>query len=194
MMDGPGSRVGGRWLLAALTSSALAGPVRAQDPVGLRSGDRVRIQVGPNSPLHTGRLVRLDPDSMVLQLDGQRPPIVQVPRAAVSRAWVSAGRARSTVDGMLIGFFVGLVPGAVLGADSSTICLSLAPSTGCTGNVSGATLLAGAAVGAGVGLVIGGLVGSVLTHERWRRLELPVRVVALPAGAGGMALAVRVPL
>ncbi len=180
----------GRWLLPALVSLALAAPVRAQTPVELRPGDRLRIQID-TSPPRTGELIQLAPDTIVLALPGRPEVIVHVPRTSVTRAWVSAGRYRGPGRDLLVGSAaVGAAFGGLIGGIASTICLG----DGCSNPVDPVAVVAGAAVGAGAAFAVGALIGFATRHERWQQVELRPRAVAAPAGGGRLGLGVRLAL
>ncbi len=186
-----------RALVAAAAGLALAAPARAQVPAEqLRVGDRVRIEIGPNGPQRTGRFLALDQDSLVVHLDGRAGPIVHVPWSLVSRAWVSAGRSRNPLRAMGIGLALGFVTGIALGAvaegDSGGGCTP--PDTPICPNLSGIAVFGGAVLGSAAGLVVGGVIGLATTHDKWERLKLPARVVAIPAGRGRPGVAIRLRL
>lgn len=177
----------GRWLLPALMSITFAGPVHAQVPTQVHPGDLVRIRLDHESRPRTGRLITIDQDSIVLAQTDDPGVITAVPRAAVSRAWVSRGRSRKTLQGLLIGLGVGAVTGTALGAIAYHPCQDCLLDFG-----RGVSAALGGTMGSALGLVTGGVVGFATRREKWQPVETRVRVGA--TGHGGFALAVRLPL
>lgn len=163
---------------------------------GLRPGRRL-----------AGALVGETADALLMRFDGSKSA-TSIPRSAVRRIEVSAGRTRrgpSILAGALAGGLVGAVVGSGVGGGHRN---TQPPPRieGCGMPLCGfEEWLAwelrnsslgdggGALVGAFVGVMLGGSIGSALAPERWRPAERPsVRVTAAPVRRGAkVALALR---
>jgi hypothetical protein len=153
------------FLLLAFT--APAGAQQTSPILGLRSGDRIRIDA-PGEVQHHFVGTLLFPPSDTLLLASPNGPPVTVHPARITSLEVSRGRsgARGAFRGLIIGVPVGLLLGFVGGNEPEQQCY------GCpVKRRSGRDIAVGTVAGAATGALIGGFVG----RERWISVPLPGR-------------------
>lgn len=145
----------------------------------LERPDGTRFAVPDEEQRLEGRLVAVEPDAFVIESRkaGER---LTVPRAAIARVEVSAGR-RSRLAQAAIGLLIGAGVGAGAGAITGTTCH---PNEWfCSPGFNAVAL---AALGAPIGL----LSGLAMPVERWKRVdEPPVQLRLGPARNGGPGVA-----
>ena len=156
--------------------------VRAQQPVAVSIGQRVRVRTDSGTAtVVTGTLVGQDSLAIQLQVlhprtflnsDAPESTIVTVPVARVRQLEVSTGRRRNAGRGAVIGLGVGAGLGLALGiAAMSDPWLK-----GNAGDVATVTVVTGV-VGAG----IGALVGLAASGDRWEVVRpAGVRISLVP--------------
>ena len=141
--------------LARLTLVLLWAPtVTAQE---LSEGQRIRVSA-PGFQLEgvTGKVLRLDRDSLVMQSAGER---LALPRPVVTRIETVVGRHGHSISGALIG---GAAAAGFVGQD-----MIRKPSQ-CRGSGNYGELCAMIVVGSLVGgALVGGLIGTAIRHDEW---------------------------
>jgi hypothetical protein len=173
-------------LLAPLASFA------AQDVPSLAPGARVRVTTLEHHPeishlftdvkiRHTGTLIALNADTLLLKPDGQSSPrmipLAHVTGLDMSRGWASRGE-RATM-GSGIGFLVGGVILAIAGGTA------LEENSGSPGARMILFMIGGVP-----GAAIGAVVGESTAGERWEQVPLErIRVSVAPQRHGGVRLA-----
>lgn len=163
-------RIALRATFAAFLLLAFTAPAGAQQTspiLGLRSGDRIRIDA-PGEVQHHFVGTLLFPPSDTLLLASPNGPPVTVHPARITSLEVSRGRsgARGAFRGLIIGVPVGLLLGFVGGNEPEQQCY------GCpVKRRSGRDIAVGTVAGAATGALIGGFVG----RERWISVPLPGR-------------------
>lgn len=126
---------------------------------------------------HTGTVVALDGDSLVLAVERRTDRLV-IPRRSMTKLEVSWGHKRQTVGGAIIGASVtgGLVLGVLL------VCGDFCPENpGAAAEV----VVYWAAIGAG----IGALIGTAVITDRWEEVPLDrLRLSFMPQRKGRFGL------
>lgn len=164
---------------------ALPGDFLAQQATPIAPGDRVRVTapaVNPG-PLH-GTVVSMDPDSVVLEVEGREEPLA-FSAASITALDVSRGQKGEAVLGGILGGIAGVILGVSVYNGSKEDC-GPEDSLCELGNFDDSlVVLALAGVGAGVGA----LIGSLFKSERWEAVPLDeIHVTALPLYRGGVAV------
>ena len=169
---------------AAVALMSLLFPVLAAAQSGLEPGTRVRV-TSPRNDLRRDvmHVTGVRGDSVVLEsatFDGS------VAMRDITSLEVNVGvRNRFTRDA-LIGFGVGALIGAAVGAGAHDACSG---EDGCIIPVSrSGSAAAGAGALGAVGFVVGGIFGLFDIAEDWERLPLPARASIGPAPSGGLGL------
>lgn len=153
------------WLLLSGISASDAISQETSASLRLEAGDRIRLVAPPRFPEpSTGRLVAFDSEQLYVDSLAVGADTVSIPRAAISRLDVSAGREHKTWTGIGIGAAAGAVAGLALAAG---FC-----SDPDSGNCESAAYLTGFIVGALPGALLGGVVGSNFKGERWEEVPL----------------------
>jgi hypothetical protein len=163
-------------LILLFCIATLAGPTQLAgqvDPVSvwpIDSGTRVRI-VSPvlGARPATGRVVSTNPDTLFFRWD-KRSVSTAIATPSITRLEVARGTHTTKAKSSLVGFFLGAVTGAAIGAASykpscNGFCFDLGPS---------AVAAFGAVVGGGGGAIVGALVGRRKT-ETWVPVVVPSR-------------------
>ncbi len=168
-----------RWVIVALLLAPLAAV--AQTPPPVQVGSRVRIwhHCAPACQRTTGTVVRLTPDSILLNADHQFSPTA-IARGSVSTFEVANGRkSRALVvagAGFLIGSTVGLLIGTAVDPPDPNAFLDFGGGP------------AGFVVGALLGTVFGAAIGAGAGPERWVAVGGEQAQIGLgPAPRGGWA-------
>lgn len=160
-------------------------PTEAQPSGTITEGARVRITAPEiqTRPI-VGTLVGIEPGGLSLERDGDHRQEL-IPRTAVRKVEISAGRKSNTRKGALIGFTVGA---ALAGA------FALALASG-DWSVGGGELARAVGILGGGGAAVGGLLGAAIKTERWEESSPEqVRVSVVPAPGGGVGVSVRLRL
>lgn len=158
--------------LATLPALRLA----TQEPL-LTPGTRVRIAAPSVAPAQLIGTVRAsDKDTLVVDVADRMSPVI-IPVASVETIELSRGRHAHTWQGVGVGFLVGGVVGAALGASCEGDFL-------CPGPAGGALVLGV------VAMLPGALVGALIRTERWEG----VGPGGVSVGPGPTGLAVGVAL
>lgn len=141
--------------VAALATLLPLFPLAPQEAPPVHGGDRVRV-ISPTYS-YVGTVVRLDPDSLVVEPDGWGRP-VQLPLNVLTRVDLQDGRhhVRGAIIGALIGATFGGVAG-VLAALISDRSVDVFPVVGLTGGIGGG---------------VGAFVGGITAGTRWRNSGL----------------------
>ena len=176
-------------LVLILAAGSAIEPLRAQSPVPVSVGERVRIATPSQRGQYriVGNIVATRPDTLLLQTaDVATPRAVAV--GDISTLEVSRGRRGNGRRGMLYGVVIGASAGALLGAATykKPDCAGtfLCPSP----DGPGLDIAAGGLLGALVGIGAGGIWGAAHPSERWqvRTLGTAPRVGFFPARRGAM--------
>lgn len=171
--------------IVGLLGLVLLGPtwsISAQEQVGPRPGERVRVQLACRAPAvggasgcprerETGVLVELEGDRLVLESEGST---VTYPLSSVTRLEASRGSTSRWKAGALIGFLAGAgVTFAILdsGDPASTNPCDPSSNQDAIGGPGTCLLIAGV-VGGLPGGLLGLFVGSRLRTERWETVSL----------------------
>lgn len=151
-----------RILLPLLAAAALGAATHAHAQFGPETGARVRVLAPLVAPERlTGTVVAASADSLALGVaDGSAT--LRLDKHTLESLEVSRGRAR--LKWGLLGAGVGLLAGAIVGAE-----------LGGQDDPSGFGALAGFLGGAVVGLPAGAVGGALLAPERWDAYPLPRR-------------------
>jgi hypothetical protein len=162
-------------LLAVVLSGVVGANALAQANAPVQPGQRVRVRSTVTStPELTGVVEAVRPDTLLVR-DDDRSVATAVPLPTVDRLQVSLGRHSHWVRGAGIGFVVGAVTGAVLGAAGhNEEDVFFGP---------GATAFMGAILLSPIGAATGALVGLMVKTERWETVSLD-RVA--PTVSGGL--------
>jgi hypothetical protein len=170
-----------RWFFGALLGSvlSLAGAARAEDLAQppaeptLAVGAKVRLRA-PATGKVQGIVIEMEEAFLHVRTDDGP---VKVPRDAIARIEVGAGRRRRTLKGMVIG--------AAMGGTSGGLGACCQPG----GSPSGSDVAAAIGAGLATGATIGAAVGYFIKSEGWTSLPVDrVRVGIAPSGKGGVAL------
>jgi hypothetical protein len=161
-----------RELEVVLGLLVVAAPLALTQTLVPRVGMRARVVFQGDSlgatTYVTGSIVRFGSDSVVLGLAGAET-LSPVALGVGRRLEISAGRRGHALVGATIGFGVGLVAGALVGAGSvqPERCV---PTCGVSGSGPGFAVVgvaAGAVLGGVVGTILGAVVGHGIGPERW---------------------------
>ena len=180
-----------RVLLVVLLCAALpGGPVlHAQEAPLLTPGDRIRISSPTAQVKQTGRLISMDEETLVLELDrtGDTVRLVRAEWPYLERRERSADAGKDELKYGAIGFLVGGAMGMGLGyaihehaEPAPTDCFF-----GCT------RLDVMKTFGMAFGLV-GGLLGALSPHDRWVPITLPQGLSIHATPAEGVAVLVTI--
>ena len=167
----PGSAASrGRIIVAAvlhLALAAAAGAQRTSPILGLRVGERIRIDAPGEVQHHFVGTLLFPPSDSLLLASPNGPPVTVHP-ARITSLEVSRGRSgvRGAVRGLIIGVPVGLLLGFIVGNEPEQTCLDCPVKQRNTREIA-----AGTVAGAVTGAFIGGFVG----RERWISVPLPGR-------------------
>ncbi len=147
-----------RWVIATLLLAPHTAVAQTPPPVQVDSRVRIWHHCAPTCQRIVGTVVRLTPDSILLDADNQFSPTaialgsvstLQVANGRKSRALVGAGA------GFLIGSMVGLLIGTAVDPPDQSAFLDFGGGP------------AGVAVGALLGAVFGAAIGVVAGPARW---------------------------
>ena len=169
-----------RWVVVALFLVPLAAV--AQTPPPVRAGSRVRIwhHCAPACQRMTGTVVRLTPDSILLDADKQFSPAA-IARSSVSTFEVANGRQSRALMGAGGGFLIGSMVGLLIGTAVDP------PDRNAFVDFGGGP--AGFVVGALLGTALGAAMGAGAGPERWVAVGGEQANIGLgPARRGGLAL------
>ena len=151
-----------RAVLAVLAILAAAAPVKSQDTLRVKQGDRVRITpVDDSGPRISGRLLTLTPDSLYVATSA-RPSGIWLDTAQIRQLEVNVPRERGNkaLVGTLVGAALGLGYAYAVGGIEAGCPLS-----GCDGgDVSGLFVAESIVAGA----ALGGLAATLLPSGRWQ--------------------------
>lgn len=162
------------FVLALLAGVLLTPELAAQEPAA-RAGDLVRIEVAGHAARKIGTLIRLTPDTLILDAD-------PIPRQQIKGLERSSGRKSRWLRGLAVGFGAGMAAGAIVGAAHPCLDGEFTQ-LWCAGFFG--------AIGAVAGAPIGALIGSRSHTERWRRV--PLDRLSLSAGSTGFRLGFALP-
>jgi hypothetical protein len=158
-----------------------------QDTDGLlRRGARVRVHLSEPARSVTGRVLKIDDDSLLLRTsDGTEPLRLQRSSIWATEVFVRTGHKRRT------GATVGAVVVGALGAGSGLV-FGAAVNIECESHCHPAAPFVGAAVGGLVGGLAGGGLGSLIDNAaktgRWQAVSsTPVSVSVAPRPRGGLS-------
>lgn len=175
-------------LLLNCATGAHVAELRAQSAQP-EAGTRVRVSAPGVLPRRVaGRVVRITPDTVVLQTRAVAP--VAVPLAAAERMERSLGR--SHLGGAARGLAFGALAGgtamgaAVLGGAEFCIYVSCL-----NNNLAGAA--GGFLIGAGIGAPVGAVIGGVLGIEEWGAITPGPRLRALHVSPAGIVVSIAIP-
>ena len=135
---------------------------------------RIRVKQGPGSSWITGTLLRSSADSLYLMADRRE---VAVARDHVTRLDISRGRRSNTLGGIKYGAIVG----AGLGTALVVGCLG---EEGCADDMPAAAFAFAVVLTTGLGGVVGAGVGTLMTTDRWERVEASAPPVSLLVSPG----------
>ena len=156
----------------------------AQDP-SLAAGTRVRV-TAPAADLknHVTIVSEVRGDSVTVGVRGGSRTVAV---SDITSLQVSTGQRRRVLVDAMLGFGIGAVTGAALGAASYEECEDwgcfLAPRN------RGAAAAEGAVILGAAGVVTGAIVGLFHRTDIWERRTLPVRAAVRPSRTGGVTLA-----
>jgi hypothetical protein len=149
------------WIPLLLWILVISIPVRAQDTLIVKPGDRIRITLSPSLERTTGTVSRLEHDSLFFR------PCRQCSVEGFPLALATSPEIRiKHGDHGILGAALGFLGGAALGAFVLFPCPE--GNSGADGPPCGLGQMEGTVAGAVVGLFIGGIVGRWLVpSERW---------------------------
>jgi hypothetical protein len=152
-----------------------------QERLPLVPGITVRVQAPPYHRWLTGTVESLANDSLILL--GTRGDRVAFPVQLVRRLQVRASGQSNVRVWIGVGFTIGAVPGALLGATSGSFIL----------DGTSESALAGAALFGAAGAGLGAILGMTLSGDRWEEISLPRSMVTLAPDRNGVRLHVTFP-
>jgi len=180
------SNVARPWaVLLAMVSAAP--PAGAQEDVGVKPGQRVRVTTampGRFTGAAIGNLTNVTADNVTL-FDPERGSIMELPRSSIQRLEVSQGRRRGTKKGLLVGSVIGAGMAALTWAAFNAEPVACGGYVEALRECTSGEKAAYAGVIFGVSAGIGAWVGSRKQSELWSDTPFErVKVSVRPARDG----------